>query len=70
MAAIVHHGGAGTTAAGLRAGVPSIVIPHASDQFGRGIVFMNSVWVLNLFEEQISQRKNYLMQLSLFQQMK
>ncbi len=32
MAAVVHHGGAGTTAAGLRAGVPSIVIPFFSDQ--------------------------------------
>jgi sterol 3beta-glucosyltransferase len=31
-AAVVHHGGAGTTAAGLRAGVPSIVVPHFSDQ--------------------------------------
>lgn len=33
MAAVVHHGGAGTTAAGLRAGVPSIVIPFFGDQF-------------------------------------
>lgn len=32
MAAIVHHGGAGTTAAALRAGVPSIIIPFTSDQ--------------------------------------
>jgi sterol 3beta-glucosyltransferase len=32
MAAVVHHGGAGTTAAGLRAGIPSIVIPHLGDQ--------------------------------------
>ena len=32
MAAIVHHGGAGTTAASLRAGVPSIVIPFFGDQ--------------------------------------
>ena len=32
MAAVVHHGGAGTTAAGLRAGVPTIVIPHNADQ--------------------------------------
>lgn len=32
MAAVVHHGGAGTTAAGLRAGVPSILVPHFSDQ--------------------------------------
>jgi sterol 3beta-glucosyltransferase len=36
MAAVVHHGGAGTTAAGLRAGVPSLVIPHGNDQFAWG----------------------------------
>jgi UDP:flavonoid glycosyltransferase YjiC (YdhE family) len=29
---IIHHGGAGTTAAGLRAGLPTLVIPSASDQ--------------------------------------
>ncbi len=34
MAAVVHHGGAGTTAAGLRAGVPTVVIPHGLDQPG------------------------------------
>ncbi|MFW5691750.1 MAG: glycosyltransferase [Chloroflexota bacterium] len=33
MAAVVHHGGAGTTGAGLRAGVPSIVVPFFGDQF-------------------------------------
>jgi UDP:flavonoid glycosyltransferase YjiC (YdhE family) len=32
MAAVVHHGGAGTTAAGLTAGVPSVVIPFFGDQ--------------------------------------
>jgi sterol 3beta-glucosyltransferase len=32
MAALVHHGGAGTTGAGLRSGVPSIVVPHVFDQ--------------------------------------
>ena len=32
MAAVVHHGGAGTTAAGLRAGAPSILIPFFGDQ--------------------------------------
>lgn len=32
MAAVVHHGGAGTTSAGLRAGVPSLIIPHMADQ--------------------------------------
>ncbi|PIG94967.1 glycosyltransferase [Gloeocapsopsis sp. IPPAS B-1203] len=30
--AVVHHGGAGTTAAALRAGVPSVVIPFGVDQ--------------------------------------
>jgi UDP:flavonoid glycosyltransferase YjiC (YdhE family) len=33
MAAVVHHGGAGTTAAGLRAGVPAVVVPFFGDQF-------------------------------------
>jgi UDP:flavonoid glycosyltransferase YjiC (YdhE family) len=32
MAAVVHHGGAGTTATGLRAGVPSIIVPFFGDQ--------------------------------------
>lgn len=32
MTAVVHHGGAGTTGAGLRAGVPNIVIPFSKDQ--------------------------------------
>jgi sterol 3beta-glucosyltransferase len=36
MAAVVHHGGAGTTAAGLRAGVPSIIVPSGNDQFAWG----------------------------------
>lgn len=31
--AAVHHGGAGTTAAALRAGVPQIVVPHFADQY-------------------------------------
>lgn len=33
MAAIVHHGGAGTTGAALSAGVPSLIIPHFGDQY-------------------------------------
>jgi sterol 3beta-glucosyltransferase len=31
--AIVHHGGAGTSHAAARAGVPSVVVPFAGDQF-------------------------------------
>jgi hypothetical protein len=33
MAAVVHHGGAGTTAAGLRAGKPTMICPFFGDQF-------------------------------------
>lgn len=33
MSAIIHHGGAGTTAAGLRAGVPSMAVPYFADQY-------------------------------------
>ncbi len=32
MSVIIHHGGAGTTAASLMAGKPTIVIPHIVDQ--------------------------------------
>lgn len=30
--AVVHHGGSGTTAAGLRAGIPSLILWTAGDQ--------------------------------------
>ena len=33
VAAIVHHGGAGTTTAATRAGVPQVVVPQMFDQF-------------------------------------
>lgn len=32
MSAVVHHGGAGTTAAGLRAGRPTVICPYMIDQ--------------------------------------
>jgi rhamnosyltransferase subunit B len=35
-AALVHHGGIGTTAEALRAGTPQLVIPFAWDQFDNG----------------------------------
>lgn len=39
VAGVIHHGGAGTTAAGLRAGIPGGVVPHIGDQpyWGRRI---------------------------------
>jgi vancomycin aglycone glucosyltransferase len=33
VAVAVHHGGAGTTTAAARAGVPQVVLPHILDQF-------------------------------------
>jgi sterol 3beta-glucosyltransferase len=36
MSMVIHHGGAGTTAACLKAGVPSIIIPYGNDQFAWG----------------------------------
>jgi len=38
-AVAIHHGGAGTTAAALAAGLPSVIVPHAFDQrfWGRRI---------------------------------
>jgi sterol 3beta-glucosyltransferase len=32
MKMVIHHGGAGTTATGLRAGRPTVIIPHNADQ--------------------------------------
>jgi len=33
VAAVVHHGGAGTTTAAARAGVPQVILPHILDQY-------------------------------------
>lgn len=32
VAAAVHHGGAGSTASSLRAGLPTVIVPHLGDQ--------------------------------------
>lgn len=36
VALLVHHGGIGTTAEALRAGVPQLILPFAFDQFDNG----------------------------------
>jgi rhamnosyltransferase subunit B len=33
---VVHHGGIGTTAEALRAGIPQLIAPYAFDQFDNG----------------------------------
>ena len=42
VAAVCHHGGAGTTAAGLRAGKPTIIVPFFGDQFFWGKIIETS----------------------------
>jgi UDP:flavonoid glycosyltransferase YjiC (YdhE family) len=37
MAAIVHHGGSGTSGFSFRSGVPSLIIPFGFDQFYWGL---------------------------------
>ena len=46
VAAVVHHGGAGTTGAGLRAGRPTVVCPFVGDQFfwGRRVAALALRW--------------------------
>jgi sterol 3beta-glucosyltransferase len=42
VTAVCHHGGAGTTAAGLRAGKPTIIVPFFGDQFFWGTMISRS----------------------------
>ncbi|MGQ7296440.1 glycosyltransferase [Quadrisphaera sp. KR29] len=44
VAAVVHHGGAGTTGAALSAGVPALVVPHGVDQpfWGSRVAFLGA----------------------------
>ena len=53
MSAVVHHGGAGTTAAGLRAGIPSVIVPHSNDQFAWG----QRVWELGVGAKPIPRKQ-------------
>jgi UDP:flavonoid glycosyltransferase YjiC (YdhE family) len=53
MAAVVHHGGAGTTAEGLRAGAPSVIVPFIVDQLFWG----RRVWELGAGPEPIRARQ-------------
>ncbi len=53
VAAVVHHGGMGTTAAGLRAGKPTIICPYSFDQPYWGKV----VWELGVGPRPVPQAK-------------
>jgi sterol 3beta-glucosyltransferase len=58
---VIHHGGAGTTSAGLRAGIPNIVVPFTADQpfWGRRVHAVSAgpkpVLVKNLTVKKLTQ---------------
>jgi sterol 3beta-glucosyltransferase len=58
---VIHHGGAGTTSAGLRAGIPNIVVPFTADQpfWGRRVHAIGAgpkpIRVQNLSVENLAQ---------------
>lgn len=49
IAAVVHHGGAGTLTAAARAGVPQLIIPHLLDQYfwGKRVMTLGIGYSLN-----------------------
>jgi UDP:flavonoid glycosyltransferase YjiC (YdhE family) len=53
MAALVHHAGAGTTALGLKAGVPVVAAPGIADQF----YWANRLTALGLTPDAMRQKK-------------
>jgi sterol 3beta-glucosyltransferase len=58
MAAVVHHGGAGTTAAGLRAGKPTVVCPFLGDQpFWGNLVYARGVGPAPIPQRQLTARR-------------
>ena len=61
MAAVIHHGGAGTTATTARSGVPQIIVPHILDQYYWGNQIHKSglgpkpIWRSKLTAEKLAQ---------------
>lgn len=60
VATVIHHGGAGTTAAGLRAGVPTVIVPFGIDQPYWG----NRVFRLGVGPEPIPRKRLNVQRLS------
>ncbi len=54
-AAIIHHGGAGTTAAATRSGRPQIIVPHILDQYYHGHrIFISGLGAKPIWRSRIS----------------
>ena len=67
---VIHHGGAGTTASVLHAGIPHIVVPHLGDQgywakevkrLGVGVRLSKKYWPERLFNavQKVTQNKHF-----------
>ena len=61
--AIVHHGGIGTLAAALKAGIPQLIIPHAHDQIDNAQRAEQLGFGISLNYERLSQTKHQLKKL-------
>ncbi|KAL7595221.1 hypothetical protein Lser_V15G30855 [Lactuca serriola] len=67
-AAVVHHGGAGTTATGLRAGCPTTIVPFFGDQYFWGDRIYNKglgptpIPISQLTVEALSDAINFMLQ--------
>lgn len=58
VAAVVHHGGSGTTAAGLRAGKPTVICPFIADQpFWGQVVYEQGVGPQPIPQKQLTVEK-------------
>jgi UDP:flavonoid glycosyltransferase YjiC (YdhE family) len=53
-AAIVHHGGIGTAARAVKAGIPQLIVPHAYDQFDNCQRFADLGLAAELAQEELS----------------
>jgi UDP:flavonoid glycosyltransferase YjiC (YdhE family) len=56
MAAVIHHGGAGTVYAAARAGVPQVIVPHILDQY---------FWGNRIYKLRLGPRPSYRSRLTL-----
>lgn len=65
---VCHHGGAGTTASGFKAGVPSVIVPFSNDQFAwahRAFdlgVASKPIYRKNLTSENLTEAINFALQ--------
>lgn len=58
MKAVIHHGGAGTTATTAISGVPQIIVPHALDQFYWGHqIFRSQLGARPIWRSRLTSRK-------------